>query len=193
MRDEFVLAQQLGDIHRCCGEAVAVQQLEARVDDLNLAGPLGLIAGDADLLTRDELGIVGLGAGHVVQEVGTVLVLGVDRGLVLPPALLGLDIGLDTDRIVHRGGGEVGIAHDGDFGGLFGGFFGRGGFLRGGLFGSRGLRGGGFFRCGGSLRSDRSLGGGGLRALSAGGQGKHHDQRENQCKILFHVLPPCLR
>ena len=192
MLDELILAKQIGDIGGGSHEAVAIQQLKAGINDLNLTGPLGFEAGDTDLLAGDKLCIVSLGAGHVVQEIGTVLILGIDGGLVIPPALLGLDIGLNTDRIIHRGGCEFSITHRRNLSGSFGGssffcgsFLRRGGFLCGGL-----LRGSGLF-CGRSLRSSGGFGGGGLGALSAGSQGEHHCQGENQCKILFHVLPPC--
>ena len=157
---ELVGAEQRGHVLGLGQEGLGLQDLKARVRDLDLAGPLGLIAGHTDLGAGNERIELLLGAGHVVQEVRAVLRLSIEGGLVFPPGLLGLDIGLYRDQAVELGGREVRIAHHGRLGY---GFLGRFGSR---LLGRRG--GGGRFRCGGSGR------------LTAGGQAEHHNQRENK-------------
>lgn len=57
-----------------------------------------------------------LGARHVVQEESAFFVLGVEGGVanavVLPPALLGLDVGFNGDLGVELCGNVIGIGHN---------------------------------------------------------------------------------
>src|SRR5699024_9442703 len=109
----------------------ALQDLvQLAVHDLHLAGPLGLVAADADAGALGHGVVLFLGAGHVVGEVGAVLVLQVDGGgaLLGIVALLGLDAGLNGNGLVHSGGHVLVVGHD-----LAGG----GSRLRGGGFGFR--------------------------------------------------------
>ena len=111
MGDKLVGAQQLGHVKRG-GDVAALLQLEGGVDYLDLAGPLGLVAGHLYLGAGNQLLIILSGAGHVVEEVGAVLVLGVNGGLVLPPGLLGLYVGLDNYLGVQLGGYVLGVGHN---------------------------------------------------------------------------------
>ncbi len=113
MLDQPIVTQQGGHVLGLGQEGLRLQDLKDGVGDLHLAGPLGLVAGDADLGARDQQLILLLAAGHVVQEVGAVLALAVEGGLVLPPGLFSLDVGLHGDFGVQLRGGIVGIAHDG--------------------------------------------------------------------------------
>lgn len=169
--DEGVGAQQLGHVQRLGHEGVAaLHDLEGAVHDLDLTGPLGLIAGDLDLGAGGQLVIVLLGAGHIIDEVGAVLVLGVQGGLVLPPGLLGLDIGLDGDLLVHRGGHILLVAHD-----LAGGLGAGGGGL--------GLRGGIRAAAGGILLA-------GVPVAAAAGDSQSHGEGQSQKNGTFHLASP---
>ena len=96
MVDQLILAKQICHIrHR--SNILALKDFEGRVDDLHLAGPLSFIAGNPDLCADIQLLIIFLRACHVVQEVCAVLVLCVNGRLVLPPGLLRLHVGLDSN------------------------------------------------------------------------------------------------
>ena len=120
MLDELIAVQQGGDIQRVI-DLGALQQFAGSVDDLHLAGPLGLIAADADLGALYQHGVVILlAAGHIVHEVRTVIGLGVEGGhadaVLFPPALTGLDVGLHGNGGIHSGRVELRVGHDGDSG-----------------------------------------------------------------------------
>ena len=179
-------------------KGLALEQLKAGVGDLHLAGPLGFEALDKDFLAGDQFLVVLLGAGQFVDKVGAVLVGGINGDLVVPPALLGLDIALDGDFAVCLGGDIVGIAQDGSLlgrflnGSLLSRSFLSGSFLGGSFLGGSFLDGSflGWSFLGWSLL-DRHLGrgsGGGGCALAAGGQREDHAQRKKQRKQLFHSM-----
>ena len=163
MLDHIDGAPDLGDVLGLGNKGLALEQLKAGVGDLHLAGPLGFEALDKDFLAGDQFLVVLLGAGQFVDKVGAVLVGGINGDLVVPPALLGLDIALDGDLGVNLGGGIVGIAHDG--GSFLGGNFLGGGLLSGGLRGDGRGRGGVSLR--GSFRFRHN--GGGLHDRKGGG------------------------
>ena len=113
MVDQRVGAQQVGDVQRLGNVGVALDELKGAVHDLHLAGPLALVAGDADLGAGNQLGGVLLGAGQIVQEISAVGALAVDGDLVVPPGLVRLNVGLHNDLRVVGGGHIVGVAHSG--------------------------------------------------------------------------------
>ena len=109
------------------------------------------------------------GALHVVQEVGTVLALGIDGDLVVPPGLMGLNVGLYAHGGVYRGGHVFGVAHGLGLG--QDGF--HGSLVRGGLGG------------GGSLGGSR-----GLVLLAAASKGGQQGEGQQQGNDLFHFESP---
>ena len=111
MLDQLVAVQQVGDIQRLSDEAVALDEFKGAVHDLHLAGPLALAAGDTDLGAGNQLLSIGLRAGQLVQEVGTVGALAVDGDLVVPPGLVRLNIGLHHHFGLHFGGGVLLMGH----------------------------------------------------------------------------------
>ena len=163
--DQILGTQAAGDVLGL-GNVGAFQDLKgSALGNLHLAGPLGLVAVDADLGAGHQLGSVLFGAFHVVDEVSAVLALGVDSQLIVPPGLMGLDIGLDAHGAVQLGGHVVGMAHD-----VALGLDGSGDFL-GGLGGSLGSGG---------------LGGGGGVGLGAACKGGDHADSKQQGNDLFH-------
>ena len=166
--DQLVGAQEGGGVE-VRGDVAAGDDLKSAVDDLHLAAPLGLEAADADLRAGHQLGKVCLGAVGLVDEIRAVFALAVEVGLVVPPGLLILDVGLHRHGAVQRRGDVFRVAHYGGSGRLRG----CGGFRR---------RGGG--RSGG--RRSRRVAGAGISALGAAGKGQDQGQDQKQGKDLLH-------
>ena len=177
MVDQLVGAQQFRHIGGLGNEGVAaLNKLKAAVHDLDFAGPLALVAGHADEGTGGQQVIILLAAGHVVGEIGAVLILQVDGGGLLLGivGLLGLDVGFNGDLGVQVGSHVLVIAHHSAGGSLAGGVL-LAGSRAGGL-----LRGGG----GGAFLRRGALAGG--SAAGAGGQGAGQAQRQHGRNKLFH-------
>ena len=162
MGDQLIGTQQGGHVQRVI-DLGALQHLVGGVDDLHLAGPLGLVAADAELGAIYQQGLVVLlGAGHIVQEVRAVIGLGVERGhadaVLLPPALSGLNVCLHGDGGIHSGRVELRVGHDSN--------------------------GGVAALIGGILVIGLVLG------LAAANDGQSHHQRQQKGQKLFHVASP---
>ena len=108
---KLIGAEKLGNI-KYGGNIAAFFDFEGGVDYLHFAGPFGFEALYLYLGAWNELGVVLFGAGHVVKEICAVLILSVDGCLVLPPGLLGLNIGLHNDFGIEVGGYVFGVGHD---------------------------------------------------------------------------------
>ena len=99
MVDQLVGSQHLCYVQGIRDELLAIlYELKGAVHNLDLAGPLSLVAGHADLGSRNQLRGVFLGAGQLIEEISSVLALGVNGdlalSLVFPPGLGSLYIGL---------------------------------------------------------------------------------------------------
>ena len=174
MVDQLFGAQQLGDI-LSGSDPVALQDLKGSVHDLQLAGPLSLVAGDLDLGALGQLGSVLFGAGHLIHKVCAVGILSVNGDLVVPPGLVALHEALNGNRGIQIGSGVLGIGH-GAFSLLQGIKCGSLGFGSLG-FGSLGL---------GSLGlGDLGLGDLGL-SCAAAHKGHSHSQDQKHCEELSH-------
>ena len=163
--NEVILTEQI-----CCvnggGNIAAILDLEGGVDYLDLAGPFGLVAGNLELCSGNQLFIVLLGAGGFVNEVCAVTILSVESSLVLPLGLLGLNVGLNDYLSVHIGSHVFGVGHH-----ALGFYILLKDFYLGGL----GL---------GGFGSGFGLG----SLLCAAGKGQRHADEEQRCYELFHCF-----
>ena len=111
MVDQLVRAKQSRHILRL-GNIISIHDFKGCVNDLNLAGPLSLVACNLDLCSGSQLLIILLGACHVVYEISAVLILCVNSCLVLPPGLLCLNISLNHNLSVEVCCHIFRISHD---------------------------------------------------------------------------------
>ena len=169
MVDQRVGAQQVGNVQRLGNVGIALDKFKGAIRDLHFAGPFALVAGDTNLGAGNQLGGVLFGAGQLVQEVSAVGALAVNGDLVVPPGLMGLDVGLDHNLGFVVGGHIVGMAHCGDNGSGVACL----GFSRGGGVSSR--------------SGDGSDSGSDSVLLGTGGEGQNHCQNQKHGNQLFHV------
>ena len=115
MSDQLVSAKQLGDIQSLSDVSVAaLDKLEGTIHDLHFAGPLALVTVNTDLGTGNQLGSILLRAGELIEEISAIGALAVNGDLVVPPALMVLDIGLHHNSGVQLGSSILLVGHDGD-------------------------------------------------------------------------------
>ena len=192
---ESLSVKDIGNIVRLGDKLLTLDDLEGRVCDLDLAAPLGLVAGDTDLGAGNEELIVLLGAGHVVDEVSSILICRIDSDGVIPPGLLCLDIHVDDNLIVDLGCHVLSVAHYAVIHRIhvvhfFHGFRFHGFGFHSFGFHSFGFHGFGFFHgfhcfghslclCRSTLSSHRSK----------RGKCKRAGKSQDQCQCLFHVDP----
>ena len=82
MSDEIVCSEKLGNVSSFC-HIRTIFDLEDAFSDLDFACPCCFITGDLDLGPLGQLGVLILRAGKIVQEICSVLCLGVDGSLSL--------------------------------------------------------------------------------------------------------------
>ena len=98
-----------------CGSNVGISifnEGEGSINDLYLAGPLSLVAGNLDLGTSGKLSGICFGACHFVNEVSTVLVGSVNGYLVTPPGLSSLNVSFDNNRGFDSGCYVFSVGHN---------------------------------------------------------------------------------
>ena len=166
--DQIIGAQFIRDIHGI-RDIGTFFDLELAFRDLGFTGPFRLIACHLDLGAGRQLSILLFRTGHIKKEISAVRVLGIEGSLslagIFPPALFGLDVGLDDDFRIQFGSHVLFIGHDAfPFFGISFVFC-----LRNGRFRVTGAARGG---------------------TAAGGQSKNHCHGYQQCEFLFHNLSP---